>query len=75
MLSIIIFFFQTDVLIMSSDILTDVPLHHLVDIHRTYDASFTAMLTKRVELQVEPPKRDKKKPVDPNFGNLFPSIV
>jgi len=61
---------KTDVLIVSSDMMTDIPLHQLVDTHRTYDANLTAMFAKRVELQQpEATKIDKKKkPVDPNYG-------
>jgi len=59
---------KSDVLVVSSDMMTDVPLHRLVDIHRTYDASFTALFTKRVQLPVEQSKTDKKKQMDPNHG-------
>ena len=60
-----------DVLVVSSDIVTDVALHRLLDAHRTYDASFTAMLSPRVQVQSQetPAKVDKKKAMrDPNFG-------
>jgi len=59
---------HSDVVVVSSDMMTNVPLHRLIDIHRTYGSSFTAMLTKRVELQAETPKNDKKKQLNPNFG-------
>jgi len=61
-----------DILVVSSDTITDVPLHRLVDVHRTYDSSFTAMLANRVEIQQnagEPSKNEKKKAQkDPNYG-------
>lgn len=58
-----------DVLIASSDMITNIPLHCLIDLHRTYDASLTAMLAQRVDLPTDVEKKvDKKKPVDPNFG-------
>ena len=34
----------SDVLVISCDLVTDVPLHQLADMHRTQDASLTMML-------------------------------
>ena len=37
---------QNDVLVVSCDILTDLPLHKLVDLHRTHNATLTMLLAK-----------------------------
>ena len=35
---------QKDVFVVSCDLVTDVALHHLADIHRNHDASVSALL-------------------------------
>lgn len=58
---------------MSCDTITDAPLHRLVDIYRTYDASLSVMLSKRVDIQpqVEQTQKGKKsKIVDPYAGSV-----
>ena len=35
---------QKDVFVVSCDLVTDVALHHLADIHRNHDASLSALL-------------------------------
>lgn len=44
---------KTDVIIVSCDLITDAPFHRLADIHRTYDATLTALIAPRLELQQE----------------------
>ena len=36
--------FQKDVLVVSCDLVTDVALHHLADIHRSHDSTLSAFL-------------------------------
>lgn len=35
---------QRDVFVVSCDLITDVALHHLADIHRSHDSTLTAFL-------------------------------
>ena len=42
--------FQTDLLVVSCDLVTTLPLHRLADLHRTYDASLTILLSQTPEL-------------------------
>lgn len=35
---------QKDVFVVSCDLITDVALHHLADIHRSHDSTLTAFL-------------------------------
>ena len=55
--------------------ITDAELHRLVDIYRTYDATFCAMMCKRVDVmsQAEQNKSNqrKSKVSDPYAGILF----
>jgi len=44
---------KTDVIIISCDLITDAPFHRLADIHRTHDATLTALIAPRLELQQE----------------------
>ncbi|XP_047123195.1 translation initiation factor eIF2B subunit gamma isoform X1 [Hydra vulgaris] len=44
---------KSDILVASCDLISEAPVHRLVDIHRIYDASITVMLSKPVELQLE----------------------
>lgn len=44
---------ENNILVISCDMITDAPLHCLVDIHRMYDASLTAMFAEHVEVRVE----------------------
>ena len=37
-------FLQKDVFVVSCDLITDVALHHLADIHRSHDSTLTAFL-------------------------------
>ena len=39
-----LFSLQTDILLVSCDLVTDLALHLLADVHRTYDASLTMLL-------------------------------
>lgn len=61
---------ETDLLVVSSDMLTDAPLHRLVDTHRMYDSSLTTMFANRVEVhpEKETTKSSKNKTKDPNTG-------
>ncbi|KAL5017042.1 hypothetical protein ScPMuIL_006631 [Solemya velum] len=36
---------KSDILVLSCDLLTDLPLHRLADVHRTYNASVTVLLS------------------------------
>jgi len=61
---------KTDILLLSCDMLTEVPLHRLVDLHRTYDTSMTVLVVPRVEVtpEVEQTKSSKNKSRDPYAG-------
>lgn len=37
-------FFQKDVFVVSCDLVTDIALHHLADIHRSHDSTLSAFL-------------------------------
>ena len=39
-----IVYFQKDVFVVSCDLVTDIALHHLADIHRSHDATLSAFL-------------------------------
>jgi hypothetical protein len=39
------FYLQTDILVISCDLITDLSLHHIANVHRTYDASVTMLLS------------------------------
>ena len=36
--------FQCDLLVLTCDLVTDLPLHLLADVHRTHDATLTMLL-------------------------------
>ncbi|XP_057300088.1 translation initiation factor eIF-2B subunit gamma-like [Hydractinia symbiolongicarpus] len=61
---------KSDLIIVSCDTITDAPLNCLVDMHRTYDASLTVMMSNRVELQLdrETTAASKNKQRDPLSG-------
>ncbi|XP_072172855.1 translation initiation factor eIF2B subunit gamma-like [Diadema setosum] len=44
---------KTDVLVVSSDLITDVKLHLLADVHRKYDATITALLHTQADQGLE----------------------
>lgn len=56
---------KTDVLVVSSDLITDIELHLLADIHRKYDATITALLYQQSDQSLEavtvPGTRSKRK--------------
>ncbi|XP_048579656.1 translation initiation factor eIF-2B subunit gamma isoform X2 [Nematostella vectensis] len=57
---------EKDVIVISCDLITDLPLHRLADIHHTYDASVTALLAPVPETSADReaasnPKAKKKK--------------
>ena len=39
-----IVYFQKDVFVVSCDLVTDIALHHLADIHRSHDATLSVFL-------------------------------
>jgi len=41
---------QTDVMLVSCDVITDVSLHLLADLHRTYDATVTMLLSPAIDI-------------------------
>lgn len=55
-----IFIRQTDVLVLSCDLITDVALHEVVDLFRAYDASL-AMLMRKGQDSSEPVPGQKGK--------------
>lgn len=59
---------QTDFLVVSADLITDLPLHHMIDLHRSRDATVTTLL-------FETPKGEdgKKAKVDP--GGLLSRLI
>eukprot|EP00794_Sanderia_malayensis_P007780 gene7780-8626_t len=44
---------QTDIIVVSCDVITDAPFHRLADIHRTYDSSLTALIAPRADFSQE----------------------
>ncbi|XP_065069991.1 translation initiation factor eIF2B subunit gamma-like isoform X1 [Rhopilema esculentum] len=44
---------ETDTIIVSCDLITDVPFHRLADVHRTHDATLSVLMAPRVEVQQE----------------------
>ncbi len=46
--------FQTDLLVVSCDLVTDVCLQHLADVHRTKDADLTMLLTRMPDISQVP---------------------
>ncbi|XP_041475354.1 translation initiation factor eIF-2B subunit gamma-like isoform X2 [Lytechinus variegatus] len=56
---------KTDVLVISSDLITDIELHLLADIHRKYDSTITTLLYQQPDQGLEgitvPGTRSKKK--------------
>ena len=56
------FSLQADLLILSYDFMTDVPLHQFVDVYRLHDATITMMLCpEQKELETVPGVKQKKK--------------
>uniref|UniRef100_A0A6A7G5I2 Translation initiation factor eIF2B subunit gamma n=1 Tax=Hirondellea gigas TaxID=1518452 RepID=A0A6A7G5I2_9CRUS len=49
---------KTDFLVISGDLITDVQIHYLADIHRTQDATLTSLLWKDDSEHAHKPKRD-----------------
>lgn len=60
------FFFlpwQTDVLVLSCDLITDVDLYKVVDLFRTHDATLSMLMKKAHEpTELAPGQKGKKKP-------------
>ncbi|XP_033097349.1 translation initiation factor eIF-2B subunit gamma-like, partial [Anneissia japonica] len=56
---------KTDILVVSCDLITDIALHKLVDVHRTYDSTMTALMMALPEQSSEsltiPGTKSKKK--------------
>ena len=44
---------QKDVLVVSCDLITDVGLHHLADIHRSYDSTLSVLLAPVLETSAD----------------------
>ena len=44
---------QKDVIVVSCDLITDVAMHHLADIHRSYDSSVTVLLASVVKTSAD----------------------
>lgn len=54
---------QTDVLVLSCDLITDVALHEVVDLFRAHDATLSMLMKKAHEpTEVVPGQKGKKKP-------------
>lgn len=54
--------FQVDVLILTCDLITDMPIHRLADAHRIHDSSITMLLCPaRAESENTPGMKPKKK--------------
>lgn len=54
---------QTDVLVLSCDLITDVDLYEVVDLFRTHDATLSMLMKKTHEpTEVVPGQKGKKKP-------------
>lgn len=65
-----VYFFQTDVLVVSCDLITDIELHLLADVHRVHDSTITALMLSPSEqtpesVAVPGPKSKRKQ------GNLI----
>lgn len=59
----IFFLWQTDVLVLSCDLITDVDLYKVVDLFRTHDATLSMLMKKTHEpAEVVPGQKGKKKP-------------
>lgn len=60
---------KTDVLVISCDLITDLSLHHIANIHRTYDASVTMLLSTVPQqyLDIAPPGVKTRKRSDKDF--------
>ena len=43
-------YFQSDLLVLSCDLICDLPLHLLVDVHRTYNSTVTMLLAQWPDL-------------------------
>ncbi|KAK3599909.1 hypothetical protein CHS0354_022494 [Potamilus streckersoni] len=62
---------KTDVLIISSDLISDVSIHDIANVHRTYDATITSLLSNIPEQYNEipaPGPKSKKKPEKDYIG-------
>nr|XP_025037565.1 translation initiation factor eIF-2B subunit gamma isoform X4 [Pelodiscus sinensis] len=56
---------QTDVLVLSCDLITDVALHEVVDLFRAHDATVSMLMKKAHEpTEMIPGQKGKKKPVE-----------
>lgn len=56
-------FWQTDVLVLSCDLITDVALHEVVDLFRAHDATLSMLMKKAHEpTEMVPGQKGKKKP-------------
>ena len=58
--------FQSDVMVLSCDVISDLSLHRLADVHRTHDATVTALFSSIPETSADReaaanPKVKKKK--------------
>lgn len=60
---------KTDILVISCDLITDLSLHHIANIHRTYDASVTMLLSTVPQqyLDIAPPGVKTRKRSDKDF--------
>ena len=51
--TVLLLLLQKDVIVISCDLISDVAMHHLADIHRSYDASVTALLAPVVQTSAD----------------------
>lgn len=64
--------FQKDVFVVSCDLVTDIALHHLADIHRSHDSTLSAFLAPvpQTSADREAANNPKAKKKTENTGNV-----
>lgn len=64
--------FQKDVFVVSCDLVTDIALHHLADIHRSHDSTLSAFLAPvpQTSADREAANNPKAKKKTDNTGNI-----
>ncbi|XP_070564371.1 translation initiation factor eIF2B subunit gamma-like isoform X2 [Ptychodera flava] len=65
---------KSDIIVLSCDLITDIPLHRIADVHRTYDAAVTMLLANLPDQSAEqttvPGVKSKKKQVQKDIVGL-----
>ena len=69
--------FQKDVFVVSCDLVTDIALHHLADIHRSHDSTLSAFLAPVPQTSVdrEAASNPKAKKKSDSTGVKYCSVV